>query len=89
MGQQVMGSIAETANLASFATPEVRALFEEWAKLVEEEILAFIKDNAPATPVDIAADMRLSEESTLYFLSKMLREGKITVGEIRVKKGTI
>jgi hypothetical protein len=89
MGQQVMGSIAETANLASFATPEVRALFEEWAKLVEEEILAFIKDNAAATPADIAADMRLSEESTLYFLSKMLREGKITVGEIRVKKGTI
>ncbi|MRR07952.1 MAG: hypothetical protein EG828_13675 [Deltaproteobacteria bacterium] len=33
--------------------------------------------------------MRLSEESTLYFLSKMLREGKITVGEVRVKKGTI
>ena len=89
MGQQVMGSVAETANLASFATPEVRALFEEWAKLVEEEILAFIKDNAKATPADIAAKMRLSEESTLYFLSKMLREGKITVGEIRVKKGTI
>ena len=89
MGQQVMGSITETANLASFATPEVRALFEEWAKLVEEEILAFIKDNAKATPADIAAKMRLSEESTLYFLSKMLREGKITVGEIRVKKGTI
>jgi len=89
MGQQVMGSITETANLASFATPEVRALFEEWAKLVEEEILAFIKDNAKATPADIAAKMRLSEESTLYFLSKMLREGNITVGEIRVKKGTI
>ena len=89
MGQQVMGSVAETANLASFATPEVRALFEEWAKLVEEEILAFIKDNAKATPADIAANMRLSEESTLYFLSKMLREGKITFGEIRVKKGTI
>ena len=89
MGQQVMGSVAETANLASFATPEVRALFEEWAKLVEEEILAFIKDNAKATPADIAANMRLSEESTLYFLSKMLREGNITVGEIRIKKGTI
>ena len=89
MGQQVMGSITETANLASFATPEVRALFEEWAKLVEEEILVFIKDNAKATPADIAAKMRLSEESTLYFLSKMLREGKIMVGEIRVKKGTI
>ena len=83
-----MGSVTETANLASFATPEVRALFEEWAKLVEEEMLAFIKDNAKATPADIATKMRLSEESTLYFLSKMLREGKITVGEIRVKQGT-
>ena len=72
-------------NLASFATPEVRVLFEEWAKLVEDEILAFIKDNVKATPADIANKMRLSEQSALYFLSKMLREGKITVGDLRVK----
>ena len=80
-----MGSIAEATNLASFATPEVRVLFEEWAKLVEDEILAFIKDNVKATPADIANKMRLSEQSALYFLSKMLREGKITVGDLRVK----
>jgi predicted HTH transcriptional regulator len=89
LGQQVVGSITEMANLASFATPEVRVLFEEWAKLFEEEILAFIKDNAKATSADIAAKMRLSEESMLYCLSKMFHEGKIMVGEIRVKKGTI
>ena len=71
------------------ATPAARVLFEEWVKVVEDEILAFIKDNVKATPADIANKMKLSEQSALYFLSKMLREGKITVGEIRVKKGTI
>lgn len=86
MGQQVMGSITETANMASFATPEVRALFEEWAKLVEDEIIAFIKEKEKAQPSAIAEKVKLSEESVLFFISKLLREGRITVGDLRVRE---
>ena len=88
MGQQVMGSITETAHMASFATPEVRGLFEEWAKLVEEEIIVFIRENEKAQPAVIAEKVKLSEESVLFFISKLLREGRITVGDLRVKEGT-
>ena len=44
MGQQVAGAVTESASMASFATPELRGLFEEWVKAVEEEILEFLKE---------------------------------------------
>lgn len=88
MGQQVMGSIIETAHMASYATPEVRALFEEWARLMEDEIISFIKENEKPQPAAIAEKVKLSEESVLFFISKLLREGRIAVGELRVVEGT-
>jgi hypothetical protein len=44
MAQKVTGSVAETSTMAAYATPEVRGLFEEWAKAVEGEIIAFLKE---------------------------------------------
>jgi hypothetical protein len=84
MEQPVMGSITDMSNAASYATPEVRALFEEWARVVEDEIISFIKNNEKAQPAAIAETVKLSEESVLFFLGKLLREGRITVGELRV-----
>jgi len=84
MAQKVTGSVAETSTMAAYATPEVRGIFEEWAKAVEEEILAFVKDKGKTTPADISAKLNISEESALFFISRMAREGKITLGEIRI-----
>jgi len=86
MAQKVTGSVAETSTMAAYATPEVRGLFEEWAKAVEEEILAFLKEKGKATPADISAKLNISEESALFFIGKMAREGKIALGEIRISK---
>ena len=86
MAQKVTGSVAETSTMATYATPEVRGLFEEWAKAVEEEILAFLKEKGKANPSDISAKLSISEESALFFIGKMAREGKITLGEIRIGK---
>ena len=86
LAQKVTGSVAETSTLATYATPEVRGLFEEWAKAVEEEILAFLKEKGKATPSDIGAKLNISEESTLFFIGKMAREGKLSLGEIRIGK---
>jgi len=44
------GAITGPASVASFATPEIRGLFEEWAKAVEEEIVAFLKRRDRASP---------------------------------------
>jgi len=79
MSQQMAGAISESASMASFATPEVRGLFEEWAKAVEEELDAFLKERGSSEPSEIAARLKISEESALYFIGKMAREKRLRV----------
>jgi len=79
MGQQMTGAITESALMASFATPEVRGLFEEWAKAVEEEILGFLKEKGSSEPSEIATKLKISEESALYFIGKMAMERKLKI----------
>ena len=72
-------SVAATAEIAGFATPEVRALFEDWASEVEKEILNVIKEAGQITPLSIAEKFKISEDSALYFISKLVRDKKIKV----------
>lgn len=83
MSQQMAGAIKETGERASFATPEVRGLFEEWAKVVEEEIITFLKEKGSSEPSEIAAQLKISEESALYFIGKMAREGKLKITGVK------
>ena len=79
MGQQMAGAITESTSMASFATPEIRGLFEEWAKAVEEEILGFLKEKGSSEPSEVAMKLKISEESALYFIGKMARERKLKI----------
>ena len=84
MSQQMAGAVTESASMASFATPEIRGLFEEWSKAVEEEMLAFLKEKGSSKPAEIASRLKISEESALYFIGKMAREKKLRITEVRV-----
>jgi|MudIll2142460700_1097286.scaffolds.fasta_scaffold245450_2 hypothetical protein len=84
MGEQMAGAVTESASMASFATPEVRGLFEEWARAVEEEILGLLKDKGTIEPSEIAAKLKISEESVLFFIGKMAREKKIKITGIKL-----
>ena len=84
-GQQMAGAITESASMASFATPEVRGLFEEWAKAVEEEIVGLLKDKGTSEPSEIAAKLKISEESALFFIGKMAREKKVKITGIMLR----
>ena len=84
MSQQMAGAITESASMASFATPEVRGLFEEWAKAVEEEIVGFLKEKGSSEPSEIAARLKISEESALFFIGKMARERKLKITEVKL-----
>jgi len=86
MMQQMTGSVTEAAYIASFSTPEMRGLFEEWARSLEEEIITFVKEKGKANPSDIAAKLKVSEESVLFLVGKLAREGKLAIGEIRVSE---
>jgi hypothetical protein len=79
MGQEMAGAVTESASMASFATPEVRGLFEEWARAVEEEIVVLLKNKGTSDPSEIAAKLKISEESALFFIGKMAREKKLKI----------
>jgi len=85
MMQQMAGTAQEFAKATSHATPELNGLFEEWIKNTEEEILSFIKEKIKVTPREIAEKTKLSEESVLYLITKLAKEGKIAIGEIRIR----
>ncbi len=85
MGQQVAGAVTESASMASFATPEVRGLFEEWARAVEEEIVELLRNKGTSEPSEIAAKLKISEESALFFIGKMAREKKVKITGIKLQ----
>jgi hypothetical protein len=87
MCQAMMTSVGKAAEMAAYATPEVRTLFEEWARSVEEEVLAALKGKGPLDLATLAGALKVSPESALYFLGKLVREGKATIAGIQAAGG--
>lgn len=79
MCQKMMSSIGKSSEMATFATPEVRGLFEEWVQQIDEEILNFIKEKNTTDPEQIAAHLKISKNSVIYFLSRLAQKGKISL----------
>mgnify|MGYP001465272869 CR=1 FL=1 len=84
MMEKMMGSMSESAKVASYATPEMRTLFEEWLKNLETEVIEFVKEKGKATPEDIATKLKISTDSVIFLIAKLVREGKLSIGEIKV-----
>ncbi|HOP86694.1 MAG TPA: hypothetical protein PLM71_09860 [Syntrophorhabdaceae bacterium] len=84
MMEQMMGSMAESAKNASYATPEMRGLFEEWLKNLEAEVIEFVKEKGKATPNDISEKLKISKDSIIFLIAKLAKEGKLTIGEIKI-----
>jgi hypothetical protein len=83
MCQSMMASVSKSAEMAAYATPEVRTLFEEWARSVEEEVLDVLKTHGSVNLSQLADQLKISPESTLYFLGKLVRDEKAVISEIR------
>lgn len=83
MCKKMMSSMSKTSELATFATPEVRQLFEEWAAQIEEEILNFVKESKSCETEKIAKHFKLSKNSVTYFLTRLSNNGKI---ELKAQK---
>ena len=87
MCQAMMTSVGKAAEMAAYATPEVRTLFEEWARSVEDEVLATLRSRGPLDLAALGAALKISPESALYFLGKLVREGKARIGGIEATQG--
>jgi hypothetical protein len=79
MCKKMMASMSKTSELATFATPEVRQLFEEWAAQIEEEILSYVQETKINEIEKIAEHFKLSRESVTYFLTRLANKGKINL----------
>ena len=81
MSQGMAGAIDETqvksSSIAPDATAEINGLFEEWLRTVEDEILELLGKEKSLKPSGIAAKLKLSEKSVIFFMDKMRKEGKL------------
>jgi predicted HTH transcriptional regulator len=84
MCQKMMSAINQSSELATFTTPEIRGLFEEWAQQIDAEILNFIKENPSTTPGNIANHLKISENSAIYIVSRLAQKGKVS---LKIEKG--
>jgi len=84
MCRQMTSAVAKAAEMGSYATPEIRALFEDWVCEVEKEIMAFIRENNQVTPADIAKKLKISEDSSVFFISRLARQKKIKITGLEI-----
>lgn len=77
-----MKGFVEAQKLGTYATPEVRTLFEDWVKEMEQAVLDFVGEAATTDPEEVAQHFKLSKESAIFFLSKLAREGKVKIGAV-------
>lgn len=79
MCKQMMYKINQSSEIATFATPEIRQLFEEWVQQVDEEILDLIQKDSLVSVDSIAKHLKISKNSVIYFLSRLAQKGKISL----------
>ncbi len=65
------------------ASPELRVLFEEWARTVEDEVLSILRDRGPLDVADLAAALKISPKAARHFLDELVRAGKATLSGTR------
>jgi len=79
MGKEVISAISHSYELATYSTPDIRGLFNDWLGEIEREILEFFADRGREDPDVVAKYFRLERESVIFILSKLAREGKINL----------
>ena len=85
MCRNMTQSVAKSADMASFATEEIRGLFQDWLGQAEAEVLTFIEGNDGQ--IDIAAianQLSISEKSARYLVSVLFQRGAIDLGKVHI-----
>jgi len=86
MCKKMMGSVGRAGESAAFATPEIRTLFEEWARQMDEEILGLLEKGSPSDLDQLAMRLKISKESLIFFLARLAQKGEIDLRPERARK---
>jgi hypothetical protein len=79
MCEKMMSGVALSSELATFATPEIRGLFEEWVQQLDKEVIDYIKEMKTTTPAEVAAHLKISKDSAIYLISRLTQKGILSV----------
>lgn len=79
MSKEVLSAINHSYELASYATPELRGLFNDWLGEIELRVIDFVGARNRVDPREPASHFNLTTESIIFVLSKLVREGKINM----------
>ena len=64
--------VAISEELGLYGTPEARALFDNWAIWMEQAVLACVQEQGLTEPQEIAAHLKISSDSVLFFLDRLM-----------------
>ncbi len=78
MCRMMSESVARTAEVATWATPELRALFDDWSSQLQEELLAKVAESEEAAELEqLAEELGIGSDSLAFLLVGLARNGKI------------
>ncbi len=87
MSKEVISAVSHSYELATYSTPELRGLFNDWMSEIEKEVVVFLTDREKVDPDEVASYFKLNRESALFILGKLAREGKIKMQAWGPKRG--
>ena len=77
MSKEVLSAVSHSYEMATYSTPELRGLFNDWILAIAEEVLDFLKKRDEVDTDEVAAEFRMTRESAIFILGKLAREEKI------------
>lgn len=77
MCAEMISSVRQTNALAVYATSELQQAFREWLTELEVKALGILANGADTA--ELAAALKITEDSTLYLLNRLAASGRITL----------
>ena len=83
MCKKMMAGMGQNRHADQLVTPEIQTLFEEWARQMDSEVLNLVKSGEEMVIDNIAAQLKISRESLIHFLTRLARQGKIDLKPLK------
>ena len=79
VSKEVLAAISHIHALEGYATSELKTLFNDWLIEIERLITAFIHENKRVDSEAVAHHFKLERDSVIFIISKLTREGRISM----------